>query len=175
MKPADSISLFLVDDNILYQKSLEHYLLHSLKHTIHIRSFSSAEACLQHLSEKPDIVILDYLLADEHSTTTLTGMDVLDKIKQQYPDLTVILLSGHKEIETVVDLTRHGAAAYVIKNEHAFGRIHRLIQKAVATLSLKRQIRRYKTWGVTCFLILACIASAAMAIARFYHDWVHTF
>ena len=55
-----TITIFLVDDNAFYLKNLE--ITFSKKPYYNIVTFETGELCLEKMSLKPDIIILDYYL-----------------------------------------------------------------------------------------------------------------
>ena len=55
------IRIFLVDDDLLFLKALEHSISGKLT-SVKIQTFQTGEACLQQMKFKPQIVILDYYL-----------------------------------------------------------------------------------------------------------------
>src|SRR5664280_2384979 len=78
MNNEDKIKLFLVDDDVLFLKSLE---IEFLDHAdFEIETFVTGELCLENLSRNPDVVILDYYL-DGITKNAMNGIETLDKIK----------------------------------------------------------------------------------------------
>ena len=59
--------------------------------------------------ETPDLVFLDIWMPD------LDGMQVLQQLKENNPDLPVIMISGHGSIETAVQATKLGAFDFIEK------------------------------------------------------------
>ena len=53
---------------------------------------------------RPHLIILDIWLQN----STLDGMALLDVIKVEYPELPVIMISGHGNIETAVNAIKNG-------------------------------------------------------------------
>src|SRR5437868_11329239 len=45
----------------------------------------------------------------------MTGIEVLEQIKQVSPDTEVIILTGHASVETAIDAVRLGAFDYMTK------------------------------------------------------------
>ena len=59
--------------------------------------------------ELPDLVLLDIWMP------RLDGMDTLTKLKSLYPELAVVMMSGHGTIETAVRSTKMGAFDFIEK------------------------------------------------------------
>ena len=57
----------------------------------------------------PDLVLLDIWMPG------LDGLETLEKLKLQFPHLTVIMISGHGTIETAVRTTKMGAFDFIEK------------------------------------------------------------
>ena len=72
-------------------------------------AFSGKEA-VKVLEQKPiDVVILDIRMPG------MDGIDTLKEIKKRYPNVEVILLTGHGSTETAVDGMKLGAFDYLMK------------------------------------------------------------
>ncbi len=59
--------------------------------------------------EPPDIVILDIWMPE------LDGLEVLKRVREQFPNMMVIMMSGHGSVETAVKATKLGAYDYLEK------------------------------------------------------------
>jgi len=70
---------------------------------------SGPEALARIGEEVPDLVILDIWLPEGD------GIDTLAEIKRQWPDLPVVMVSGHGTIETAVKATKLGAYDFLEK------------------------------------------------------------
>jgi two-component system, OmpR family, response regulator len=112
MKPSNKIKLFLVDDDAVYLKSLEIEFMQNADFSI--ETFATGEECLLALSNKPDVIILDYLL-DGIVENAMNGIEVLDSIKAYDKDIPVVMLSAQDKIEVAVNCMRHQAFDYVVK------------------------------------------------------------
>ena len=95
-----------------------------------IQSFPTGEACLQHLDDQPDIVILDYYLNSKEKDAA-NGIDILKEIKRRNKALPVIMLSSQKSYGTASQTVMYGAMHYVIKGQDAFEEIYQLIKANV--------------------------------------------
>ncbi len=60
---------------------------------------------------RPSMVVLDIWLQG----SKLDGLDLLNVIKEQHPDLPVVIISGHGNIETAVTAIKRGAYEYIEK------------------------------------------------------------
>ncbi|MGA8145039.1 MAG: sigma-54 dependent transcriptional regulator [Candidatus Acidiferrales bacterium] len=70
----------------------------------------TAEAALESLETVlPDIVVTDLKLPN------LSGLELLRKIKEQFPRAEVAIMTGHGSIESAVDAMRQGAYDYIEK------------------------------------------------------------
>jgi DNA-binding NtrC family response regulator len=139
MKTEDKIKLFLVDDDALFLKSLEiEFLQHG---DFAIETYSTGELCVANLSNKPDIIILDYHL-DGINVKAMNGMATLDKIKAFNPHISVVMLSSQDKIEVAVNCMHHKAFDYVVKSETAFMRL----QKIITTISTFQKMEKQLSW-----------------------------
>jgi DNA-binding NtrC family response regulator len=139
MKSENKIKLFLVDDDVVFLKSLE---IEFTEHgNIDIECYVSGELCVANLSNKPDLIILDYLL-DGTDEEAMNGIATLDKIKAFNADIPVIVLSAQDKIEVAVNCMHHRAFDYVVKSETAFLRL----QKIINSISHLRKIEKELVW-----------------------------
>lgn len=137
----DLRTIFLVDDDALFLKSIEIEFAHEGGYLV--RTFQTGEDCIRSLDVCPDIIILDYHL-DGISKTAMNGILVLDKIKIACPFSLVIMLSSQDKIEVAVDCMRHQALDYVIKSPTAFLRLHKIIADNWQYRKLEKTVNWYK-------------------------------
>ncbi|MFO8056756.1 MAG: sigma-54 dependent transcriptional regulator [bacterium] len=94
------------------------------------------ESALQMIEDSPpDLVMLDIWLPG------MDGVESLQKIKETYPELPVVMISGHGTIETAVKSTRLGAYDYIEK-PLSLDKIIITIQNALELTRLSREYRR---------------------------------
>jgi two-component system OmpR family response regulator len=135
----EKIKLFLVDDDAIFLKSLEIKFLH--EGDFNIETFATGELCIEHLANKPDVIILDYHL-DGIDTKAMNGMLTLDKIKEFNADIPVIMLSSQDKIEVAINCMHHKAFDYVVKSETAFVRL----QKTISNIFRYRKMEKELNW-----------------------------
>ena len=112
--------IFIVDDDTMLTEALKDYLTRKTAHEISV--FYTGEECLKHLTENPDVIILDYYLNSVQKDAA-NGMEILQVIKKHYPGLSVIMLSSQERYAVALQTIQKGAEQYVIKDENAFGKI----------------------------------------------------
>jgi two-component system, OmpR family, response regulator len=118
--------IFIVDDDPFMQESLKDYLTREVPH--HVSVFNTGEECLKHLSEKPDIIILDYHL-NSQSKDAASGMEILKTIKKHYPAVPVVMLSSQDKYAVAMQTIQKGAEHYVIKDKEAFEKIAAMVRE----------------------------------------------
>ncbi len=159
-----SYSIYLVDDDKMFLRTLEHHLLQKLKYNVKIKSFPSGEECLKEMSEKkPNIVVLDYLLNGNH-TFAMDGLSVLQKIKQTDPDTTVIMLSGQEKMDVAIDTLKYGAYDYLVKNGNTLYKTQNSIRQAIHTISLSRENKIYRRLIKLIFYTIAVVFIVAVVL-----------
>src|SRR3972149_4824418 len=72
---------------------------------------ASGEAPRTIEERRPQLVILDIWLQGSR----LDGLEVLSVVKRTYPELPVVIISGHGNIETAVTAIKRGAHDYIEK------------------------------------------------------------
>jgi DNA-binding NtrC family response regulator len=139
MNLKNKIKIFLVDDDVVFLKSLEiEFLQHG---DFDIETFVTGELCLNAMSSNPDIIILDYML-DGTDKNAMNGITTLDNLRDLDPMIPVIMLSAQDKIEVAVDCMHHKAFDYVVKSETSFLRL----QKIITAVFQYRKIEKELTW-----------------------------
>ncbi|KMO42178.1 ATPase AAA [Methylobacterium tarhaniae] len=100
---------------------------------------SSDEALAAIEARRPHLVFLDIWLQGSR----LDGLQVLDVIKAQAPDLPVVMISGHGNIETAVSAIKAGAYDFIEKPFKA-DRLILVAERALEASRLKREVRDLK-------------------------------
>lgn len=119
-------TIFIVDDEPLLIEMLSDYLK-GRNSDINIKSFLTGEECLEHVSERPDVIILDYYLNSKEKNAA-NGIDILRGIKSQDKSIPVIMLSSQGKYGTAAKTIMYGAVHYVPKGQDAFEDIYELIK-----------------------------------------------
>ncbi len=99
----------------------------------------SDEALRSIEERRPQLVILDIWLQGSR----LDGLEVLSIIKKAYPELPVVIISGHGNIETAVTAIRRGAYDYIEKPFKA-DRLILVTLRALEASQLKREVKELR-------------------------------
>jgi DNA-binding NtrC family response regulator len=101
------MKILIVDDDqeiietlVMFFKSLNHQTVTAL---------TAAEGMKQAVTSEPDLVFLDIRLPDKD------GINVLKDLKQVNKNLPVVMITGYKEAEKVIEAFRYGALDCLLK------------------------------------------------------------
>jgi two-component system, NtrC family, nitrogen regulation response regulator NtrX len=100
---------------------------------------NSDEALSAIASRRPNLVFLDIWLQG----SKLDGLQVLDSVKEQHPELPVVMISGHGNIETAVSAIKRGAYDFIEKPFKA-DRLVLVATRALETSQLRREVKALK-------------------------------
>ena len=128
--------ILVVDDEHLIRWSLEQNLK---KQGYEVLTAGNGEEALRLVrEEQPDLMLLDIQLPG------ITGLEVLEKVKEIDEDIIVIMVTAHGGLETAVNAMRLGAYDYINKpfnlDEMAI-----IIKKALETSDLRREVARLRS------------------------------
>jgi DNA-binding NtrC family response regulator len=159
----DKRFIFLVDDEPIQNEMLKDYL--DERFLYEIKCFESGEDMLQNMNLNPEIVVLDYHLS-AHIPNAKNGVEILKTLKQQYPEVQVIMLSGQDKIDVAVDSMKYGAYDYVIKGETAFSRMENILNNVSELHKVKTINKAYKK--TITLLTGAIVVIIALSLVLFY-------
>ena len=100
---------------------------------------SSDDALAAIEARRPHLVFLDIWLQGSR----LDGLQVLDLVKAGHPDLPVVMISGHGNIETAVSAIKAGAYDFIEKPFKA-DRLILVAERALEASRLKREVKDLK-------------------------------
>ncbi|HZP77072.1 MAG TPA: sigma-54 dependent transcriptional regulator [Pseudolabrys sp.] len=100
---------------------------------------NSDEALTAIVSRRPNLVFLDIWLQG----SKLDGLQVLESVKREHPELPVVMISGHGNIETAVAAIKNGAYDFIEKPFKA-DRLVLVAERALETSRLKREVKELK-------------------------------
>ncbi|MBX3479173.1 MAG: sigma-54-dependent Fis family transcriptional regulator [Caulobacter sp.] len=110
-----------------------------------VRTAADAEQALTAIgARKPALLVLDIWMQGGG----MDGLELLDMVKELDPDLPVIMISGHGNIETAVSAIKRGAYEFLEKPFKS-DRLLMVVERALESASLKRENRRLRAQSLT--------------------------
>ncbi|MEI6574764.1 MAG: sigma-54 dependent transcriptional regulator [Bacteroidota bacterium] len=101
------LKILILDDEKIFTSELSEFLQKNGIQTAEANTVSEGRRLLE--EDTPDLLILDVRLPGAD------GLDVLQEVKSKYPDIEVIIVSGHGDMDTVIRALRLGAIDYLKK------------------------------------------------------------
>ncbi|MFN5785370.1 MAG: sigma-54-dependent transcriptional regulator, partial [Flavobacteriia bacterium] len=132
--------IFVVEDDPLYAKMLNHKL--SMDPEFEVSVFNDGASFLKNLKENPSVVTLDHSLPD------ISGLDLLKRLKKEYPNINVVVLSAQEDVSTAVEMLREGAYDYIIKDSGAMDKVWHVVHQANEKRNLQAEVE-YLTSEIT--------------------------
>ncbi|WP_020676330.1 sigma-54-dependent transcriptional regulator [Geopsychrobacter electrodiphilus] len=130
--------ILLVDDE---EQNLQSTKLSLQAHGFYgIVTLSDSSKTLEFLAQEPIAVILLDLRMPK-----VSGIELLPKIVQEYPDIPVILVTANDEIDTVVEAMKLGAFDYLVKPVEA-SRLVSSLRKAFEMRSMAKELSSLKQY-----------------------------
>jgi two-component system, NtrC family, response regulator AtoC len=128
-------TILIVDDDddtaVLLRDSLR-------KRGYDVDSVNSAQQCLERLRTDPaDVVVTDVQMSG------MSGIDLCVELRQRYPDLLPLVLTGQGGLDTAIAAIRAGAYDFITKPVKVDA-LAIAVQRAVEHLSLQREVQRLR-------------------------------
>ena len=99
------------------------------------RAAADSTATLEAIrTRRPSLVILDIWLQG----SPMDGLELLDVVKRDHPELPVVIISGHGNIETAVSAIKRGAYDFIEKPFKA-DRLVLVVERAIEAARLRRE------------------------------------
>jgi putative two-component system response regulator len=136
--------LLIVDDDPIIRKVLGLGLEKSHFDVATVENGEEALTLLHSGNDLPDCVLLDIRMPG------LSGMDVLDVMKEKFPLISVIMLTAQTDLEIAVETMKKGAFDYIVKpvrKPHLIETIKKALhyrEIQVDNLRLERENREYQ-------------------------------
>ena len=129
-------NIFIVEDNELYAKSLQSFLYSQFPKLKAIKNFRIGELCLLELFQKPEIIVLDFMLNSKY-TDANSGLEIIREIKRELPETDVIVLSSLPATSPSILSVKKYYSSYICKNEVAFENLKALMEYIIDVKHLK--------------------------------------
>jgi len=130
------LNILVVDDEQRFVDELEEFLkgkgfkIFSANHPVKAMSIIDEETL--------DIAVLDIRLPG------MSGLELLEKIKSRKPEIEVIMISGHGDMNTVIDAMRKGATDYFAK-PFRLTDVYKAIVRTQRFIQLSQELKSIKS------------------------------
>lgn len=105
-----SVKVLIVDDQEMFREGIRHRLAQERDISIVGEAASGEEALAMVARAKPDVIILDIRLP------SMSGIEVARLVRQKWPDVKILMLSGYDFDQYVRAAARLGIDGYVLKD-----------------------------------------------------------
>jgi DNA-binding NtrC family response regulator len=103
----EQMKILIVDDEMIVRESLFHWFK---KSGHRVDAASSGLEALEKLEKFPfEILFVDIKMP------VMNGIELLEKVKEEYPDTIVIIITAYGSIETAIKAMKLGASDYLLK------------------------------------------------------------
>lgn len=138
MYTSKNLSVFVIDDSTSFATMIKDFI--QMKHPgAEVLIYKTGEEAFPELYRNPDIVILDYYL-DSEKPDALNGIQVLKKIKEDLPEVPVVMVSSQDKTEVSANTIKFGAYDYILKNDSTFDKIEIILNNIISKQQLKKNL-----------------------------------
>ncbi len=116
---------------------------------------NSDEALGSVVARRPNLIFLDIWLQNSR----LDGLQLLDSLKLEHPELPIVMISGHGNIETAVSAIKRGAYDFIEKPFKA-DRLLLVAERALENSRLKREVKELKQFAPSQSMVVGHSPSA---------------
>ena len=116
---------------------------------------NSDEALGSVVARRPNLIFLDIWLQNSR----LDGLQLLNSLKLEHPELPIVMISGHGNIETAVSAIKRGAYDFIEKPFKA-DRLLLVAERALENSRLKREVKELKQFAPSQSMVVGHSPSA---------------
>ncbi len=132
----DKIQVTVIDDD----SSICELFSEAFKDKYEVRTYLDGQKGIKGIKESPpDILILDLRLPGKG------GMEILEEVNENWPEIQVIMVTAHKDIRSAVKAVKLGAFDYVSK-PFDLEEIEVIIDKSLENRELKEEVKQLRLY-----------------------------
>lgn len=132
MEKKEKVKILILDDEKQFTEELSGFFLDSEFEPFEANTAAEGKRILA--GHEIDLLILDVRLPG------VNGLDILKEVKVQYPEMEVIIISAHGDMDTVIKAMRLGAFDY-LRKPFRFIDIQIAIERTQKYLQLQRKLK----------------------------------
>jgi len=104
------IRVLLVDDHLLFREGLKNILKSQPDFDVIGEASDGLEAFIKASELLPDLILMDVKMP------VCDGLEATQRIKKEFPEITIVMLTVSEEDEKVFEAIRNGAQGYLLKS-----------------------------------------------------------
>jgi DNA-binding NtrC family response regulator len=101
-----------------------------------VQTSLNGTGALQALGDEPDVILVDLILPD------IGGLEILRRVKQTHPDIEVVIMTAHGDVDTAVEAVQAGAYHFLTKPFPNDDAVVQLLTKAAERRRLISRTRK---------------------------------
>ena len=129
--------ILIVDD----EKPLRDMLARWLAKSYDCLTAPDASEALKLLEANPDVA----LMITDFKMPQMSGLDLAKKAKQTHPNLAIVILTAHADVNLVIEALRDGVDDFFQKPVTDLSQLELRLQKALHTAALEKEVSNLKT------------------------------
>lgn len=135
-------TIFIVEDNEVYAKSLQTFIRTHIPNIKEIKLFRIGEMCLMEMERNPSIVIMDYFLNSKYKEA-FNGLEIIKRIKILKPATNIIVLSMQKKFNVISEVIKQYNCCYIQKDQKSFNKV----EKFITEIFNRRNPASFEPWN----------------------------
>ncbi len=152
-------NILIVDDSQAHRFLMIKNLRRAIDQ-VGIHEAENGKDCFEQMGKaRHDLVLLDYSLPDT------SGLDVLGKLRKEYDQVPVIMVTGQGNDQVIREAIRLGASDYIVKDDGFLENLIRVVERTRVQQALKTQLDRSKKEVLLRSEELSLLLDATMAIS----------
>lgn len=127
--------LYVIDDDA----SIRELFTEALSDDYEVKTFEDGQSGMEALEkELPDVLILDLRLPGKG------GLEIIETIDEEWPELQVIMVTAHQDVQSAVKAMKFGAFDYIVK-PFDLDEIEVVIERALENRELKEEVKNLRS------------------------------
>lgn len=128
-------ALLIIDDDPVFQNSLRRMLQREYE----IRAARSEDEAASQFAPPPDLILLDLRL-NEQNPDDRAGLTLLETLRQQHPEIPILMVTGYGDVDVAVEAMRLGASDFIQKTGLKPNELRARIANALKSRHLTRRV-----------------------------------
>lgn len=130
------VVVYVIDDD----PSICQLLAEALRDKYEVETYQNGEKGMEAIEERPpDVLLLDLRLPEKG------GMEILEEVREEFPELVVIMITANQEVSSAVKAIKLGADDYIVK-PFDLEEIEVNIQKSLENKELKQEVKQLRSF-----------------------------